>query len=104
LEGVLDDWFVPEGSRLRDRLECFRKSVSAIEEKDRLLVDPIFRGLKKIGDLGSHAGDVGREDLVNAFEDIEIALGIIYGMKNEPAVARIKAQIKADVRRKRPRG
>ena len=79
-------------------------SVSAIEENDRILADPIFQRLKKIGDLGSHAGDVGREDLLDAFEDMDIVLGIIYGMENEPAVARIKAQIKSNIRRKRRRG
>ena len=54
----------------------------------------------KIGHLGSHAGEVEREDVLDAFEDMEIALGIIYGRENEPAVARIKAQIKAHMRRK----
>jgi hypothetical protein len=53
----------------------------------------------KLGHLGSHAGEVAREDLLDAFEDMEIVLGIIYGKENEPAVARMKAQIRAHFRR-----
>ena len=91
LEGLLDDWGANGSARsLGERIKNFRDLVSAIEEQDRHLVYPILQGLKRIGNLGSHAGEVEREDLLDAFEDLEIALGIIYGMENEPAVARIK--------------
>jgi hypothetical protein len=100
LEGLLDDWAVPKQNTLHRRLNDFRDSKSMIEETDKALVEPILQGLRRIGNIGSHAGEVERLDLLNAFEDTEIVLGIMYGSGNETAVARIKAKIQADLLRK----
>ncbi len=84
---------------LLDHLNVARKASKAnrgylsLNARIELLVgiDPahkkIFNALRKIGNLGSHGDEVGRNDLLDCFQLIEYVLDAYFGNRKEKAAA-----------------
>lgn len=64
-------------------------------EKSDQVNGPILRAIKWIGNEGSHQGGVSREEVLDAFDMMELALVNLYDDAKTKIMKKVKAVIKA---------
>lgn len=103
VEHLMDQQKVKKRVKVGGKVLTLHARLLEFEKKDGVNA-PILRAIKWIGNDGSHQGGVSREEVLDAFDMMELALTNLFDDASAKIMKKVEAVIKSKEKKPKPKG